>query len=224
MKALLTTLFIGLFTIGIANDFKVKIQVELVDHAAPTGTKVKVLERQKELLVQSLDPDGEIKLELESGRLFEIWIVKDGYMPQVIHNVHAEGDGKYKITLYKNAEKLPFNEKTYSGTARIFDDVKSMQIPAEYLAQGVNVVNEDEIPSSQKVNLKAFSKVAKSQEKAQSKIDKCIKKRTKLEEKINEVDAAQVSGEISQIEADEKKLKLQKEIVKINKKLEKLYY
>lgn len=224
MKALITIFFAMIFTIGNANDFKVKIQVQLVDHASPVGTKVKVLERQKELMVQSLDPDGEVKLELESGRLFEIWIIKEGYIPQVIHNVHAEGDGKFKITLYKKSAMLAFDEKTYSGTARIFDDVKSMQIPAEYLAQGVNVVVEDEISSDQKVHLKSFEKVAKSQDKAQSKIDKCLKERSKLEEKVSEVEASLVSGELSQIEADEKKLKLQKSIVKLNDKLKKLYY
>jgi hypothetical protein len=33
---------------------------------------------------------------------------------------------------------------------RIFDDVKSMEIPAEYLAQGVSVINENEISTNKK--------------------------------------------------------------------------
>jgi hypothetical protein len=75
-----------------------------------------------------------------------------------------------------------------------------------------------------KVSIKTVSKVAKSQGKAQSKIDKLIKKRDKLDEKATDASAVAAAGELSQIEADETKLKLQKEIVKINGKLKKLYY
>ena len=75
-----------------------------------------------------------------------------------------------------------------------------------------------------KVSIKTVSKVAKSQGKAQSKIDKLIKKREKLDEKVTDASAGSAAGELSQIEADETKLKLQKEIVKINGKLKKLYY
>ena len=36
-----------------------------------------------------------------------------------------------------------------------------MKIPAEYLAQGVSVMVEDDMPTAQKVSMKTVSKVAK---------------------------------------------------------------
>jgi hypothetical protein len=147
------TLFLLCFsptTLAYSDNFKVKLQAQIVDHTSPAGTQVKVLERSKEVLAQSLNSDGDVKLELELGRLFEIWVIKDGYIPQVIHNVHAEGDLKYKISLNKNSKKVTTNKETYQGVFRIFDDVKSMEIPAEYLAQGVSVINENEISTNKK--------------------------------------------------------------------------
>ncbi|MDA7744587.1 hypothetical protein N8911_00660 [bacterium] len=86
------------------------------------------------------------------------------------------GTGNIRSLYTKSQKKVTTNTETYQGVFRIFDDVKSMEIPAEYLAQGVSVMNEDDISSNEKVSLKTVSKVAKSQGKAQSKIDKLIRK------------------------------------------------
>lgn len=222
---LLSTLVIALLPIFLfAGNFNVKLKVELVDHGPTVETKIKVLERNQEIMTKKLDDDGTSKIELEEGRLYDIWIIKSGYMPALIHNVHNEGDSKFKITLYKNDKKAMMDEKTFRGVHRYFDEVKAMEIPAELLSQGVKVTKEEDLSTEEKVNLKSVQKIGKSQEKAQSKIDKLVKKRSKLEESIEDVSADMASGSMETSEGDEKKLKYQKKIVKINKKLEKLYY
>lgn len=208
----------------LADDFKVKLKIDLVNHESPKGVSVVVLEKGVEVKSETIDSDGERKFELEKGRLFEIWITKAGYLSQVIHNVHAEGKGKFNITLYKETKKIQSDKKQFVGIGREFVDVKKMTIPAEYLADGVLMMKEDDLSKSQIVNMKTVAKVAKGQKKAQSKIDKLKRQRTSLEDKITDEKASVGAGEKSKMEGDEAVLKLQKSVVKINGKLKDLAY
>jgi len=93
MRKTLLLCMMSLAVVGttLADDFKVKLKIALVNHESPKGVSVVVLEKGVEVKSETIDSDGETKFELEKGRLFEIWITKAGYLSQVIHNVHAEG-------------------------------------------------------------------------------------------------------------------------------------
>jgi len=132
--------------------------------------------------------------------------------------------GKFNITLYKETKKIQSDKKQFVGIGREFVDVKKMTIPAEYLADGVLMMKEDDLSKSQIVNMKTVAKVAKGQKKAQSKIDKLKRQRTYLEDKITDEKASVGAGEKSKMEGDEAVLKLQKSVVKINGKLKDLAY
>ncbi|HAW19490.1 MAG TPA: hypothetical protein DCX14_04835 [Flavobacteriales bacterium] len=132
--------------------------------------------------------------------------------------------GKFNITLYKETKKIQSDKKQFVGIGREFVDVKKMTIPAEYLADGVLMMKEDDLSKSQIVNMKTVAKVAKGQKKAQSKIDKLKRQRTSLEDKITDEKASVGAGEKSKMEGDEAVLKLQKSVVKINGKLKDLAY
>jgi hypothetical protein len=193
-------------------------------YGLPKGVSVIVLEKGVEVKSESIDSDGETKFELEKGRLYEIWISKAGFLSHVLHNVHAEGKGKFNITLYKETKKIQSNKKQFVGIGREFVDVKKMTIPAEYLAEGVLLTKEDDLSKGEIVNMKTVAKVAKGQKKAQSKIDKLKKQRASLEDKITDEEASIGAGEKSKMDGDEAVLKLQKSIVKINDKLKNLAY
>lgn len=201
-----------------------KLKIDLVDHSNPSGTAVKVLEKNQEVALERADSDGEIKLELEKGKLFEIWIVKEGYIASLISNVHAEGKSKFDITLYKNNSKVKFDEANRVGFAWYIDDVKKMTIPAEYLADGVTVIKKDALTKDQLVGLKVVAKVSKSQRKAQKKMDKLYSKKESLEKKAVNADSDFTAGKMSEMEIEEYRLKNQKAIVKIQKSIEKLVY
>lgn len=226
MKIILSTLLISLISLSnaLADDFKVKIQVTLVNHESPKGVEVKVLERGSEIMSEKLGKDGETKLTLSEGKLYEIVIEKEGYLSHVIHNVHDEGSGKYKITLYRPTKKVKTEGLNYAGINRTFESVKKMTIPAEYLSQGVAVTLKEDINSEEKVNLKAIQKIAKRQEKAQKKIDKYNKKLEKLKKDLSDVNAEYKAGKLSDLEIEEERLKIQKKIVEIEATLEKLDY
>ena len=132
--------------------------------------------------------------------------------------------GKFNITLYKETKKIQSDKKQFVGIGREFVDVKKMTIPAEYLADGVLMMKEDDLSKSQIVNMKTVAKVAKGQKKAQSKIDKLKRQRTSLEDKITDEKASVGAVEKSKMEGDEAVLKLQKSVVKINGKLKDLAY
>ena len=163
-----------------ADEFKIKLDVDLVDHTPAAGVLVQVVEKGKEMMSVTLEADGETKFELEKGKLFEIWIRKSGYLPHVIHSVHAEGKSKHSLLLYKETKKVSYKAEEYTGVNRTFLDVKKMTIPAEYLADGVNTVTEESLTKVETVNLKTVGKLAKSQEKAQKKIDSTVKKKRNL--------------------------------------------
>lgn len=225
MRTLLLILFSTLsFSAFSGNDFKVKLKVELVNHESPKGTTVRVMERGKEQKLLALPDDGDIKVELTQGKLYEIWIEKQGFLPHVIHNVHDEGSGRFKVMLYKTTDKVSSGGEHYAGVFRAFDDVKKMTIPVEHLGDSVHVVKEEEMSKAEKVNLKAAEKVAKSQTKAQRKIDRFVRKRAKLEEEREEVSAEIAAGEMEKTEGEEEKLKIQEKIVDLQKKLDKLAY
>lgn len=220
-------LFLLLFAITPAvfagGAFKLKLKVELVNHESVSDTKVRVMNNGAEKQALVLPEDGDIRIELTEGKLYDVWIEKPGYLSHVIHNVHNEGSGKFKVTLYKATKKLKPGPD-YAGVNRQFDDVKKMTIPAELLEDSVRIVKEDAMTKEQQVGLKTVQKVAKSQNKAQKKIDKLMKKRTKLEEDRNDVTANMASGETSKTDGEAETLKIQEGIVKVQKKLDKLAY
>ena len=224
-RIILSTLF--LFAISLntfADTFKVKIQVGLVDHSSAAGTAVKVLERNQEVSLERLDSDGQVKFDLEKGKLYEIWIVKEGYIAHLINNVHSEGKGKFDVILYKNSDKVKVDESKRIGMARYIDDVEKMTIPAEYLAQGVEVVKKDELTKDQLVSMKVIEKLSKSQKKSQKKIDKLRSKKEGLEKKGINADADFVAGKMTDTEIEEYRLKNQKAIVKVQHAIDKLAY
>ncbi|GAB5540153.1 MAG: hypothetical protein Salg2KO_22560 [Salibacteraceae bacterium] len=223
-NATITSLLILIATIGLSNTFKVKIEVELVNHASIQGTTITIKEKGDDIQTINLKSDNSVKVELEKGKLFEIWINKDGYLPHVIHNVHAEGQSKFDVVLFKATKKITPSSEAYRGMNRDYVDVKKMTIPAEYLNDGVEMLKKESMTKVEIQNLKAVEKLGKAQLKAQKKIDKLSKKRDKLDAKITDVKADMDSGESSKIEGDEEILKLQKKVVKLNKKLEKLAY
>mgnify|MGYP002633481118 CR=1 FL=1 len=206
------------------SEFKLKLEVSLVNHEYATGVRVVVQEKGTEVKPETLDSDGKSKLSLDEGRLYDVWVNKSGFLSQVIHNVHAEGTGKFEITLYKETSKLKSNPVAYEGVNRIFDGVKEMTIPAEYLADNVLVVKEEAMTKDEVTYLKTVHKIGKVQVKAQKKIDKLNSKRAHLEEDMSENASDFAAGKVDQTTADEKKLKIQEKIVKTQHALDKLVY
>ena len=142
MKTLFTAIFSALLMFSYAGEFKVKFEIQTVDHASIEGATLYILERGEKLMNQQVSTDGDMKLKLEEGRLYEAWIQKDGYYSHVIHNIHSEGDGKFKVTLFKSSEGLPSGYGSYLSSNREFDNVKSMTIPVELLGDSVQVIQE----------------------------------------------------------------------------------
>jgi hypothetical protein len=173
---------------------------------------------------QKVPADGEVKLKLEEGRLYEAWIIKQGFIAHVVHNIHSEGDGKFKITLYKTDKPMPAITASYIEVNREFDNVKEMTIPVELLGDSIHVVKEDAMYKEEQKALAKIQSIAKSQSKAQKKIDKLTNKRAKLDEDISELSAELQTGEVERTDGEEKKLKLQEKIVKMQNKLDKLAY
>ena len=224
MKTLFTAIFSALLMFSYAGEFKVKFEIQTVDHSAIEVTSLVITEHGEEILRQKVPADGDVKLKLEEGKLYEAWIMKEGYTAHVIHNIHSEGDGKFKVTLYKTSESLPAITSSYLALNREFDNVKEMTIPAELLGDSIRVVKEGTMSKDEQKSLSKIQSIAKSQTKAQKKIDKLIKKRAKLDEDISELSAELATGETERAGGEEDKLKLQEKIVKIQGKLEKLAY
>lgn len=224
MKTLFTLIFSAILLSTYAGEFKVKFEIETVDHSSIETTSLVITEHGEEILRQKVPSDGEVKLKLEEGRLYEAWIMKEGYSAHVIHNIHSEGDGKFKVTLYKTSESLPAITSSYLAVNREFDNVKEMTIPAELLGDSIHVVKQDAMTKDEQKALGKIQSIAKSQTKAQKKIDKLINKRAKLDEDISELSAELETGEVERTDGEEKKLKLQEKIVKIQGKLDKLAY
>lgn len=209
---------------SIASDFRIKLEVEMVDHSTTEGITISVIEQGEQVMSEKLGEDGKSKLKLDEGKLFEVWVYKAGYIPHVIHNVHNEGAGKFKITLYKAKTTQTIDFSNYIMANRSFDEVKKMQIPAEYLADGVNVTSENEISKEEAAALKSIQKLGKHQEKTQKKIDKLLKKQNKAENEIAEISAAIANGSTDKTQGEEQKLKLQKAVVDYQSKVDKLAY
>ncbi len=224
MKMLFTTILSAFLLFAQAGEFKVKFQIETVDHMSLEGASIYILERGEEVMRQNVTADGDMKLKLEEGRLYEAWIMKQGYTAHVIHNIHSEGDGKFKVTLYKNSDDMTTDFSSYLSANRQFDDVKEMTIPAALLGDSVQLVKEGDMSKDEEKALNSIKSVAKKQEKSQKKIDKLLKKRTKLDEKMSEVSTELAEGETSRTDGEEDKLKIQEKIVKIQGKLDKLAY
>jgi len=223
MKTLLTTLFLcvslGLF----ADDFKVKLEIDLVDHSTISGAMVTVMNNGELSKSEKVGNDGQVKLVLESGLLYDVWIQKSGYTSHVIHNVHSEGDGKFKITLYKQS-KTGASFDSYKWVNRTFDDVKKMTIPVEHLGEDVNVINEDALTKEESKDISAVEKLGKSQRKTQKKIDKYTKSAANLEKDIDKLTDKIADGSVEKLSGEEDKLKLQEKLVKVQKSIAKLAY
>ena len=159
MKTLFTIIFSAFMLLAQAGDFKVKFQIETVDHSAIEVTSLVIREQGEEIIRQKAPANGDVKLKLEEGELYEVWIMKEGYVAHVIHNIHSEGDGKFKVTLYKTSESLPAITSSYLGVNREFDNVKEMTIPAELLGDSIHVVKEDAMSKDEQ---KSLSKIHKS--------------------------------------------------------------
>ncbi len=224
MKTLFTIIFSAFMLLAQAGDFKVKFQIETVDHSAIEVTSLVIREQGEEIIRQKAPANGDVKLKLEEGELYEVWIMKEGYVAHVIHNIHSEGDGKFKVTLYKTSESLPAITSSYLGVNREFDNVKEMTIPAELLGDSIHVVKEDAMSKDEQKSLSKIQSIAKSQTKAQKKIDKLLKKRAKLDEEISELTTDLANDETERSSGEEEKLKLQEKIAKIQGKLDKLAY
>lgn len=200
-----------------SDEFKVKLHVETVDHLTD-GVKVIVMHRDEEVMMQSVESDGNLKFKLEEGKLYHLQIKKAGYTDHVIHNVHAEGDTKFDVMLYKNVSATV--PDGFMGANRQFVSVKEMVIPAAELEKGVNVIKQAELSSAEQKDLARIAKLAKSQEKAQKKIEKLMKKEAKVNSKIADVDKKMAAGDIASTAGEEAKLKLQKKLVKIKKTID----
>lgn len=208
------------FSAVAGDEFKIKLTVKQVNHLSPEGARVIVNERQKEVKSESVMSDGEVKLALEKGKLYDIMIAKPGFITHIIHNVHSEGRGKFDVELIKVSKNLDGNLVGYVGANRDFDDVKKMTIPAEYLSGGVKVVSQSEMPAEEKTSLSKIQKEVKGQHKKQKKIDKLVKKSDKINKEIEAVDEKIASSEITALEGEQKKLKLQESLVKVMKDTE----
>lgn len=206
-----------------AGDFKFKIQLKTVDHGSLDGTIITAIERGNTFLTQKTR-DEDVKLELESGRVYEIWIQKEGYVPHVIHNVHDEGDNKHKVTLYKSIAKYPGGIPPYHMANRVFDDVKKMTISADMLNDHVNIIKEEDLSDDEKKALKRIQTMAKDQEKAQKKIDKLEDKLQQLDEDLAKTTEKIAAGEIAHEDGEKSIEKIQKGKEKIMKDLKNLAY
>ena len=205
-----------------AGNFNFKLQVELVDHGDPSQVKVMVYEKGVLLATEEVDEKGDAKLKLTEGKLYDLRLVAAGYYPHVIHNVHAEGDGKVKLKLAKG--DVVASTSGYKNVFRTFDDVKKMTIPAEYLEAGVSIVKEEDLTSEEQAELKRLEKLLKKQEKIQKKIDALNDDIQKKEDEIRALDEDMAEGKLEKLEGDQKKLDAQEELVKLREKVKKLAY
>lgn len=175
------------------------------------------------VLQEVVGDDGDVRFRLDEGKLFDVWIQHTGYMPHVIHNVHDEGSRKINITLYKG-QGNPANWSDFAIANRTFDNVKKMKIPAEYLGDSLFVESESKLSDEGKKQLKKIQSIAKSQEKAQRKIDRFTRKRSKFEDKIKSIDADMADGSVSRSDGEQKKLNYQEKLVKYQQKMDKWAY
>ncbi len=212
--AFLLTVFIAS-----AGEFKVKLDIETVDHQSG-GIKVTAFHREQEVMMQTANEEGQVKLKLEEGKLYHLLIQKPGYRNHMIHNVHAEGMSKFNIVLLKGNA----NGTGLQGSNREFVSVKEMTIPADQLSEGVTVIEESSLSDAEKKDLASVQKVAKSQQKAQKKIDKLSKKEAKVKLQIQSAESDVQAGKLEETAAEQKKLKLQKKLVKLKKAIDKLEY
>ncbi|NQV52588.1 MAG: hypothetical protein HQ500_05360 [Flavobacteriales bacterium] len=217
-------LFITLFTsFAQADDFKFKLQLETVDHMSMDGAIVTALERGKTFITEKVK-DSDVKLELESGRVYEIWIQKVGYVPHVIHNVHDEGDNKHKVTLIKSEAKYPGGIPPYHMANRVFEDVDKMTISAEMINDHVLLVKEEDLTSDEVKALERIQAVGDEQEKAQKKIDKLNEDLQKTDEDLAKVTEEIAKGQIAREDGEKQIEKTKKDQEKIKKELKDLAY
>ena len=66
MRKTLLLCMMSLAVVGttLADDFKVKLKIALVNHESPKGVSVVVLEKGVEVKSETIDSDGETKFEL----------------------------------------------------------------------------------------------------------------------------------------------------------------
>jgi len=72
--------------------------------------------------------------------------------------------------------------------------------------------------------LKKIQSIAKSQTKAQKKIDKFMKKRSNVDEELNGMTPSSEVSEADRTAVEAKRLKLQEKVVKLQGKLDKYAY
>lgn len=212
-----------LANLAIADDFKFKLQLETVDHMSMDGTLVTALERGKTFITEKVK-DADVKLELESGRVYEIWIQKEGYVPHVIHNVHDEGDNKHKVTLIKSDTKYPGGIPPYHMANRVFEDVEKMTISADMINDHVLLVKEEDLTSDELKALERIQNIGKEQEKAQKKIDKLKEELQKTDEELAKITEEIAKGEVARTDGEKQIEKTHKEQEKIKKELKDLAY
>lgn len=223
IRATTLLLFITLTLSANADQFKFKLKLETVNHEEIGGTIVTFLERGKTAETVKVK-DQDIKVDLIIGRVYEVWIQKEGYIPHVIHNVHNEGDNKNKVTLYKSKEKYPGGIPPYHLANRVFEDVTKMVVPADMLNDQVLLVKEEEMSTEERVSLGAIQEKAKDQEKRQKEIDKLQDDNEDIDKKIKDITEKIAKGDVARKEGEEDIEKLNKKRDKNKKKLKDLAY
>lgn len=211
------------FTSVAADEFKVKLQIEMVDHSSPENVKVRVFEKGNLIQETPVNAKGDADFKLEKGRLYEVWIVKEGWFTHVLHNVHDEGDSKHDVMLFKGISVSGFDARA-THVNRTFVEVKGMNVPVEYLGDSVAVISLAELSKEQQEGLGTIEKTAKFQKKQQKKIDQLLKKKEKLEADILDLEASIKEGTIDGLTGEKSRLKLQKELVAIERNLVKYAY
>jgi len=222
-NAILSLLVLSLSFTVLADDFNLKLKIETVDHAKLQGAMLTIKEGGKVYLSDKVK-DEEMKIDLEAGRVYEVWIQKVGYVPHVIHNVHKEGTNKFKVTLYKRDEKYPGGIPPYHLANREFDKLDKYTVPAELANEFTVITKEEELTDDEKNALKKIQDMGKDQEKRQKKMDALEQDIESLEKEIKEVKSKLDKGEVAQVDAEKEIERLEKKRDKAKKDFKDLKY
>lgn len=206
-----------------ADEFKVKLQIEMVDHSSPEGVKIMVYEKGNLIVEMPTNENGAADFKLEKGKVYEIWMVREGFYTHLLHNVHDEGNTRHDIMLYKGISVGDFNAQPLNVN-RTFIEVKAMNVPVEYLGDSVAIVTLSDLSKQQQDDLDKLAKQAKLQKKNQKKLDQLHKQKTKLQEEIVNLESSISAGSVDGLTGEKERLKLQKELVSIERKMIKYAY